>query len=233
MNQQLVVLMGPPGSGKGTVSQMAVERLPFEHVSIGNLLKWQAAEGGELGQQIDLFVRSGKLVPDNVVIDTVRSWLLSKAPKDKDLLLDGFPRTRAQAVALTSMLQDLAGFSPCMLLFELSDEEVARRLTSRRVCSHKQCGAVYSLLDEQLAPRNDSVCDRCGAPLQIRSDDTADAVRVRLKVYHEQADALKDYYQQHGVAVARLNVLAPVEDVFDDFVAALRACSSVKVFKNS
>ncbi len=227
MAQQLVVLMGPPGSGKGTISQMAVERLPFEHVSIGNLLKWQAAQGGELGEQIDFFVQSGKLVPDEVVIDTVRSWLLAKAPRDKGLLLDGFPRTRAQAVALTNMLGQVEGFFPCMLLFELADEEVARRLTARRVCSNRQCGAVYSLLDEQLCPRTDSVCDRCGDTLQIRSDDTVDAVVERLKIYHQQADSLAAYYKEHGVAVYRINAAGSVKSVFDDFVAALQTCGSV------
>ncbi len=225
MKQQLIILIGPPGSGKGTISQMVVERLPFEHVSIGNLLKWQAASGGELGAQIDFFVRSGKLVPDEVVIKTVRAWLLSNAPSEKGLLLDGFPRTRAQAVALDEMLSvDVTNFEPCVIVFDLSDEEIERRLTARRICSNKACGSVYSLLDERLSPKAAGVCDRCGAELCVRVDDTPEAVRERLKIYHAQADELINYYRQQGAQVASLPAADSVDNVFSSFIAALEHC---------
>lgn len=225
MAKQLVVLMGPPGSGKGTISQMAVEKLPFEHVSVGDLLKWQASEGGELGSQIDFYVRSGKLVPDSVVVETVHAWLKNNAPNDRGLLLDGFPRTRVQAAALVNMLKDdVAGFDPCLVLFAVSDEEVARRLTARRVCSRRECGAVYSLIDKSLSPRNEVVCDRCGSALHVRSDDTKEAVLERLKTYSVQAADLADYYLKQGLPVKRVDAEGSVDRVFERFVSALVDC---------
>ncbi len=230
MKQQLVVLMGPPGSGKGTISQMAVARLPFEHVSIGNILKWQASQGGALGEQIDFCVRSGKLVDDAIVIKVVRSWLQERET-EKNLLLDGFPRTRVQAEALHKLLQgEYPDLQLCLVLFDVCDTEIKRRMAARRVCSNSACSSIYSLASDALKPKEDGICDHCGSALLLRGDDKPEVVQERLYVHHQEADSLVSYYQEAGLAVKIVHADGDIEAVYDDFVSALRLCVSGNTF---
>jgi adenylate kinase len=188
------------------------------------MLKWQAAEGGPLGEQIDFCVQSGKLVDDAIVIKVVRSWL-QKQTFEKIVLLDGFPRTRAQAVALYELLQhEYQKVQLCLVLFDLPDIEIEQRMAARRVCSNHACGAVYSLAVDSLRPKNEKTCDRCGSQLFVRVDDTPEVVRERLAIYHREAESLIEFYTHAGLAVQQVTSTGPIESVYDGFVNAVQAC---------
>jgi adenylate kinase len=219
-NKQIFVFIGPPGSGKGSLSQACVKELGWAQLSTGDLCRHHIADGTELGKQIDFFIRSGKLIPDALMIDMVEKWLLEKLNSLDVLILDGFPRTVIQAEALDSLLKKEA-FSTVHLQIvrlEIADENVVHRMMSRLVCP--QCGTVYSKEHEELKPKCEMLCDRChGVALIVRSDDTADSIQHRLMIYHKHAQELLGYYQKQDLKkVAVLDAHKPLQDVFVDFV---------------
>lgn len=219
-NKQIFVFIGPPGSGKGSLSQACVKNLGWAQLSTGDLCRHHIARGTELGKQIDFFIRSGKLIPDALMIDMVEDWLLEKLNNLDVLILDGFPRTLVQAEALDALLRKdkFSNIDFKVVQLTIDDEIVINRMLSRLVCP--SCGTVYSKENEELKPKVDMMCDRCsGVSLIARSDDTADSIRHRLQTYHKHAQELVNYYQNHGInKVALLQAHKPLHDVFADFV---------------
>lgn len=185
-----IVLLGAPGAGKGTQSAKLVEAYGFKHLSTGDLLRAAVKEGTELGKKAKTYMDAGDLVPDEVVIGLVEEQL--KADPDASYLLDGFPRTPAQAVALDGVLSDLSKKLDYAIALEVENEVVVKRISSRRLC--RNCDYIGTADDGD-------TCPKCGGELYQRDDDHADAVRNRLEVYDKSTTPLIDYYRGNGILV--------------------------------
>ena len=189
-----VILLGPPGAGKGTQAQRLTQKLGIPQVSTGDILRAAVAAGTGLGREAKAVMDQGALVPDSVVIGIIRERLA--APDcARGYILDGFPRTAAQAEALGEMLQALGTPLTAVLSLTVDPEELVRRLGGRRTCG--SCGAAYHL--ETAPPRRAGLCDRCGGGLLQRDDDRDETIRKRLAVYREQTAPLVAYYRGRGL----------------------------------
>lgn len=187
-----IVLLGPPGSGKGTQAKKLMERLGLQHISTGDMLREARREGTELGKRAAQFMDRGELVPDELVVAMVKERL-ARPDCRKGFILDGFPRTIEQALSL-----EKAGVRvECAPNILVSDDEVVRRITGRRSCP--DCGRVYHL--EFAPPKKDNVCDVCGHTLIQRPDDQEATVRERLRVHREKTAPLEGFYRERGVLV--------------------------------
>ncbi len=190
-----LVLLGPPGSGKGTQAELLAGELGFVHYSTGEVFRAEIGKGTPLGKKVEGYVVSGGLVPDDVVLEVVEGFLRANA--DRSIVFDGFPRTVPQAEGLDRLLNRLGLDLNLVVLVDLSDEEVVKRLSSRRQC--KNCGKIYNLTFSP--PKRPGVCDECGGELYQRKDDQEETIRSRLKVYKEQTSPLIDYYERQGKLV--------------------------------
>lgn len=219
IQRDLYVFLGPPGSGKGSLSQLCIQKFGWVQLSTGNLCRKHIAEGTQIGQQIDFAIKSGKLVSDALITDMVVQWLLEQPEAGQAIILDGYPRTLVQAQELHKLLQDKPSyFKLNVVRLLVEDETVIARLSGRYVCQNKECQAVYSMVaGTSLAPKNDMICDNCSAPLIRRGDDTEQAVRNRLATNHQHEQGLLDFYKQVGQAVHEINGEKPLEVVFDEF----------------
>lgn len=184
-----LILLGAPGSGKGTQAELMTKRLGMPAISTGDILRKAIKDGTEMGALAEKYMTAGQLVPDDVMVGIIKDRL-----KQQDcingFILDGFPRTLSQAQALEAMHVAIDS----VLSFEIADEVIKRRLTGRRVCA--QCGAIYHI--ERLKPRVEGVCDSCGGALTIRKDDQPETVVNRLRVFNETIDPIKDFYRRQG-----------------------------------
>jgi adenylate kinase len=188
------ILLGPPGAGKGTQAKMLTERYGVPQVSTGDILRAAVAAGTPLGKEAKAYMDRGALVPDEVVIGIVRDRLAEPDCR-KGYLLDGFPRTVAQAEALTRMLEQLGAPLPRVVSLEVGEEELVKRLSGRRTC--EACGEPFHV--EFHPPRGEGTCDKCGGRLIQREDDTEETIRRRLHVYRKQTEPLIVYYQNRGL----------------------------------
>lgn len=190
-----LILMGPPGAGKGTQGEILEKKLGISTISTGLMLRTAIKEQTEVGKLAEKYINDGKLVPDEVIVEIVKQRL-SQPDCEKGFILDGFPRTTAQAKAL-----DDAGVEiDKVLLLEVEDEKIVERLSSRRECS--KCGAPYNIVSKK--PAVDGICDSCGGELIQRKDDVPETIQNRLNVYHEQTEPIKKYYEAKGIlAVAK------------------------------
>jgi adenylate kinase len=189
-----VIFLGPPGAGKGTQAGALAQEWGVPHIATGDMLREAAARGTRLGLEAKRYMDTGALVPDDVVIGLVGERL-GEADAARGAVLDGFPRTVAQAEALDALLTGKPSGIDRVVFFDVSRAELLRRLTGRRVC--RQCGATYHMVSAP--PRVPGVCDRCGAELYQREDDGETAVAKRLDVYTKQTSPLLDYYRRRGI----------------------------------
>ncbi|MCB0878926.1 MAG: adenylate kinase [Thermoleophilia bacterium] len=187
------LIMGPPGAGKGTQAGHLVSQYGLTHVATGDLLRNAVAAGTRLGVKAKGYMDAGELVPDSLIIGLIRE-LVDDLPEDRGLLLDGFPRTRAQAVALDETLGELDRDVDVALDIRVPDDVLVDRLSGRWIC--RSCQTPYNLNTKP--PKVDGVCDLDGGELYQRDDDTPEAVRNRLKVYAEQTRPVADYYADQG-----------------------------------
>ena len=187
-----IILLGAPGAGKGTQCKNIVSQYGLLHLSSGDILRQERAEGTELGEKAQSYMDSGALVPDEIIIEMM-TGAIKKAP-EAGFLLDGFPRTVNQAVALDKALAGNGMKIDFVLNLEVDDDIVAKRITGRRSCP--ECGAVYHI--EHLRPKTEGICDNDGIELVQRPDDTPEVVANRLKTYHQQTEPLVDYYRNNG-----------------------------------
>ena len=192
MSELNLILLGPPGAGKGTQAARLSDDFGLPYIGTGDLLRAHRADGTELGRQAEDYMSNGRLVPDDLVI----AMILEKIDEEGDdgFLLDGFPRTCPQADALGDEMDKHGRRLTAALLIEVPDDVVVERLSGRRQCTN---GHLYHV--EYDPPKHDGVCDQCGRPLQQRDDDRPEAVRKRLAVYHEQTEPVADYYDERGL----------------------------------
>jgi adenylate kinase len=212
-----LVLVGPPGAGKGTQAEFIAAHLAVPKISTGDIFRANVAQGTPLGVQAKQFMDAGRLVPDEVTINMVRERLAEPDAGD-GFLLDGFPRTTPQAVALDKLLADLGNGLDLVLELVVDDDEVIRRLSGRRTC--RGCGKIWHV--EFDPPSHEGTCDRCGGQLFQRDDDKPETVAERLLVYSRDTAPLVDYYGAQGKLVG-IDATGPVEDVTVRAIDALRS----------
>ena len=189
-----VIFLGPPGAGKGTQARMLAAGWGVPHIATGDMLREAVANETKLGLEAKSYMDRGDLVPDEVAIGVVAERLAEPDVR-KGFLLDGFPRTPAQAEALESLLKDRGLELDRVIFFQVSPEELVRRLSGRRVC--KRCASNFHVLSAP--PKVDGVCDRCGGDLAQREDDREATVRERLEIYGKRTSPLLDYYRNRGL----------------------------------
>ena len=201
MSLRRVVFLGPPGAGKGTHATWFAEHDGYLHLSTGDMLRAAVRAGTELGLRAKGFMDAGKLVPDELIIDMLFDSLQGSsqaaASHAECWILDGFPRTVAQAEALDARLEAQGAPLDGVLLFDVPNDELVERLSARLTCT--SCGAIYNR--RMHLPAEDGICDRCGAEVITRADDQVDAVRQRLEVYATQTAPLIGYYEQRGLLI--------------------------------
>jgi len=203
-----IIFIGPPGSGKGTQAKRLASRFDIPHISTGDMLREAVADGTPLGAQAAPIMAAGALVPDDLMIGIINERM-AKPDARKGFILDGFPRTLVQAEKLDHIVGN--GGSPLRVLQLLvPDDAIVRRITLRRTCA--QCGAIYHL--ENNPPANDSVCDRCGAEVIARPDDTEEAVRKRLESFHRQTMPVATYYKAKSI-LREVDGVGPLDVVFE------------------
>ncbi len=212
-----LVLVGPPGAGKGTQAEFIAAHLSVPQISTGDIFRANVAQGTPLGVEAKRYMDAGQLVPDEVTINMVASRL-GESDAGDGFLLDGFPRTTPQAVALDKLLADFGSGLDLVLELVVDDDEVIRRLSGRRTC--RGCGKIWHV--EFDAPSKEGLCDRCGAQLFQRDDDKAETVAERLLVYARDTAPLVDYYGAQGKLVG-IDATGPVEDVTVRAIDALRS----------
>lgn len=188
-----IILLGPPGAGKGTQAEKIMERHPVAHISTGDILRANVKAGSDLGLKAKSYMDSGKLVPDDVIVDMMERRL-QESDCAEGFLLDGFPRTVLQAEALDAMLKRLGLRLDGVVLLDVDDETVVKRLSGRRMC--KGCGKIFNVIFKPSAKGN--LCDNCGGQLYQRDDDREEVIRNRLAVYHDQTAPLISYYENRG-----------------------------------
>jgi adenylate kinase len=188
-----IVLLGPPGAGKGTQAQMMIERYRIPQISTGDILRAAVKESSPLGMKAKGFMDQGQLVPDDVVIGIIDQRLRA-SDCGSGFILDGFPRTIPQAEALASILPNLGKSIEHVINIEVDPEELVARLTGRRTC--RDCGAMFHVVFQR--PRQEGICDRCGRALYQREDDSEKAIRTRLSEYERQTAPLIEYYRRKG-----------------------------------
>uniref|UniRef100_A0A7V6CDR2 Adenylate kinase n=1 Tax=Thermodesulfobacterium geofontis TaxID=1295609 RepID=A0A7V6CDR2_9BACT len=189
-----IIFLGPPGAGKGTQAKILIERYVIPQISTGDMLREHVAKGTELGVKAKEYMEKGQLVPDEIILGMVKERL-SQEDAQRGFILDGFPRTVAQAEALDKILEEMGKKIEYVLALIVPDEELVTRLTGRRTC--KNCGMMYHIKFKP--PKVEGKCDACGGELYQRPDDNEETVRNRLKVYHDQTAPLIEYYRKKGV----------------------------------
>ncbi len=215
----VVILLGPPGVGKGTQAVRLAEDLGWRHVSTGDLLRAHRRDGTPLGKEAQGYMDRGELVPDPLIVAMVRD-VLEDTPGGQGVVFDGYPRTVAQAEALDGLLSELGRRVDRVVLLDAEDEVLVERLAGRRSCP--ECGAVYNVY--QNPPERPGRCDRCGAELIHRRDDEPDTVRRRLQVYAEQTAPLVQHYDESDEAPL---VRVPADRSVEEVQAAVRAAVEV------
>lgn len=212
-----LILLGPPGAGKGTQAEFLVTKYGVPHISTGDMLRAAVSNGTELGLQAKEYMDAGKLVPDELVIGIVRERL-SESDCATGFLLDGFPRTIPQAEALDGAIAEIGLEAATVVNMEVADEELIQRLSGRRMC--RKCGAIYHISRDGVDVGDGCPAEGCDGEIYQRSDDQAEAIRQRLEVYKAQTAPLIDYYGQKG-SLVRVSAVGSIEDVNGRVSAAL------------
>ncbi len=202
-----IILLGAPGSGKGTLATRLVDKLNIPHIATGDIFRFNLKNNTELGKLAKSYMDKGELVPDDVTCNMVKDRFQNDDAKE-GFILDGFPRTIPQAEELDKILKSMNKKIDYCILVEADDDKIVHRMTGRRVC--KNCGEIYHTVT--LKPKKDGICDKCGSELIQRDDDKGEVVKDRLKVYHESTAPLIDYYKKQNL-VHSVDGFASVDEV--------------------
>ncbi|MDX2559924.1 adenylate kinase [Streptomyces sp. TX20-6-3] len=212
-----IVLVGPPGAGKGTQAAFLAKNLDIPHISTGDLFRANISQGTELGLKAKAFMDAGDLVPDEVTIGMAKDRM-EQPDAANGFLLDGFPRNVAQAEALDVVLKAEDMQLDAVLDLEVPEDEVVKRIAGRRICRNDSAHVFHV---EYNAPKTEGVCDTCGGELYQRADDSEETVRKRLEVYHTQTEPIIDYYRAQNLVVT-ISALGKVDEVTAKAMAALK-----------
>jgi len=210
-----IILLGPPGAGKGTQAKMLIDEYQIPQISTGDILRAAVKEGTRLGKEAKSYMDKGELVPDSVVIGIVEERIQEPDCK-KGYMLDGFPRTVPQAEALDDMLGKLSAQIDHVVSIEVANEELVKRLTGRRTC--RECGAGYHVMFDP--PKVEGICDKCGGELYQRDDDNEETVSSRLNVYESQTLPLIDYYKVKG-KIRPIDGVGDIKEIFQRITVVL------------
>lgn len=204
-----LIIMGPPGAGKGTQADMIAKKYKIPHISTGDMFRSVLKDNeDELAKEVRQYVERGELVPDEIVLRMVRARL-KEVDAQNGFILDGFPRTLKQAEALDNLLDEIDKGIDLAIYLETSFDIILERLSGRRVCLH--CGANYHI--KYSPPKEEGICDRCGGELYQREDDREETIRRRLKVYMEQTEGIIEYYEKKGL-LFKVSGDLPAREVF-------------------
>lgn len=210
-----LILLGPPGAGKGTQAARICQKYNIPHISTGDIFRWHIKEGTEFGKKAQEYMNKGELVPDDLVLEIAEARLMEEDCKN-GFLLDGFPRTVNQAEQLDKYLDERGLSIDRVLDIDVDKEVLMTRLIGRRVC--RNCGATYHVIN--MPPEKEGVCDVCGGALYQRSDDTAATVENRIEVYKALTMPLVEHYEKVG-KIAHIDGSTGLEEVFSDIVSAI------------
>jgi len=210
-----LVILGAPGSGKGSQCKWITRDYNVPHISTGDIFRKNISEGTELGKKAKEYMDKGALVPDELVIDLLKSRLDEADCVEQGFLLDGFPRTLSQAEALSEYLDSKSIALDKVINLDVPDEEIMSRALNRRTCENPDCKEIYNMRDNP--PKVEGICDKCGAKLFIRDDDNEETVSNRLHVYHSQTEPLIKYYTEKGVLSTVVG-----QEKFEDTVALVK-----------
>ncbi len=188
-----IIMLGAPGTGKGTIGKEICKKYNLEYISTGDMFRNEIKNQTELGKKAQEYMTNGELVPDEITINMVKGRL----DKSKNMLLDGFPRTIAQAEALKMHLAKKGEKVTAVIDLEVPEEDLIKRTSSRVICSNKECGASYNTVF--MPPKVEGICDKCGSALIKRKDDEPETIKARLEVYYKNTEPLIDYYINEGL----------------------------------
>ncbi|WP_031080486.1 adenylate kinase [Streptomyces sp. NRRL WC-3549] len=212
-----IVLVGPPGAGKGTQAAYLAKNLSIPHISTGDLFRANISQGTDLGKRARSFMDAGQLVPDEVTIGMAKDRM-AQPDAEKGFLLDGFPRNVGQAEALDAMLREEGLALDAVLDLEVPEDEVVKRIAGRRICRNDSAHVFHVTYNP---PKSEGVCDECGGELYQRDDDSEETVRTRLEVYHTQTEPIIDHYRAQGLVVT-ISALGKVTEVTARAMDALK-----------
>jgi adenylate kinase len=210
-----LIVFGPQGAGKGTQAALIAEKFRIPDIATGDIFRWAISGGTALGLKVKNYVDEGRLVPDDLTIEVVSERLSADDCKD-GFVMDGFPRSLRQAEALDEMLAAQGVKLDAALVLEIPEELSLRRILGRRACT--DCGRNYHL---DTPPESDWTCDVCGGPVEERTDDHEDTIRLRLQLYHEQTEPLKNYYEERGLLRRVDGALGTPSEVFEKILSVL------------
>ena len=218
----MIIMLGAPGTGKGTVAGILQEKLGIKQVSTGDIFRKNIQEGTELGKIADSYISKGNLVPDDITIGIVENRLKDDDVKD-GIILDGFPRTVVQAEALDKILKESGKKVDLVVNLTTPEEEIIERIVNRRVCSNSECKTIYNL--QLNPPKVEGICDKCGSSLVQRKDDNEETVKSRIDNYMKQTSPLVEYYNKQGNlynAVVSKSINKMGKDVAEDIAKMLK-----------
>ena len=218
----IIIMLGAPGTGKGTVVGILQEKLGIKQVSTGDIFRKNIQEGTELGKIADSYISKGNLVPDDITIGIVENRLKDDDVKD-GIILDGFPRTVVQAEALDKILKESGKKVDLVVNLTTPEEEIIERIVNRRVCSNSECKTIYNL--QLNPPKVEGICDKCGSSLVQRKDDNEETVKSRIDNYMKQTSPLVEYYNKQGNlynAVVSKSINKMGKDVAEDIAKMLK-----------
>ena len=215
----VLLFLGPPGSGKGTLSQLCIEKLKWRQLSTGNLCRKHIAQKTKIGNEIDFAIKSGKLVSDSLIVTMVKQWFDQVSISDNTIIFDGFPRTLHQAELLEQLVQDLDNLTLTVVRFVIPKKTIINRLCERFICQDNECQAVYSMISgSSFAPQKEGVCDTCQSILIKRSDDTKESIEQRLETYQVHECKLLDFYKNTEHSIIELQVDKSLQEIYTDFL---------------
>lgn len=192
----IIVILGAPGSGKGTIAKLMQDVLNIEHISTGDMFREEIKNKTKLGKELDKYLKKGILVPDDIAIEILEKRLSRPSAKN-GAIIDGFPRTKSQAKYLRDMLKKNGKKVDIVIKLNMPDDEIIDRTQKRRICSNNDCRAIYNL--EYTKPKIEGICDICGSKLIQRADDKEETIKSRLKTHHEQSKSIITFYEKENL----------------------------------